>query len=209
MTLNGTYKLTITPDHVRLSTFYYRAERGSILHTALMNRETASLIVSSLLTGAAFVFYTRSLSPETYHLLLFGLLFGLLFFFLRMSIFKERPLDVTFSRDKVSIRYPSFILRRVEIFEPSEVKSISVKKRLFTVENPEGAELIKRISLQHGTVLPDLTEPITLYLLQIELKDGRTRVIYADRDIERLKGLVKEMKRFIDFLKEKINAEAD
>lgn len=200
MTLDGTYKLIITPEHLTLKTFFYKAERGSILHNALMSREATSLIVASFLTGFLFVFFAINFRPGTFEYIGFIIIFGLLFLFLRMSVFKERPVEVTFSKDGVRIRYPSFIIKRVEFFTMNQVKSISLIKRIFNIENPEGAEIVKKISLQHGTVIPDFAESQELYLLLLELKDGTNRVIYADRMAERIRGLQGEIKKWLSLI---------
>lgn len=200
MTLDGTYKLIITPEHLTFKTFFYKAEKGSILHNALMNRETTSLIVASFISGLLFVLFAINFMIGTLEYVEFIILFGLLFLFFRMSIFKERPLEVMFLKDGVRIKYPSFIIKRVENFNMNKVKSISVVKRIFNIENPEGAEIVKKISLQHGTVIPDFTESQELYLLLLELKDETNRVIYADRRSERIKHLQEEIKKWLSLL---------
>ncbi len=205
MTLDGTYKLIITPGHLTLKTFFYKAEKGSILHNALMSREATSLIVASFMAGLLFVLFAIEFRPGIFEYAGFIMLFGLLFLFLRMSIFKERPLEVTFFKDGIRIRYPSFIIKRVEIFNINQVKSISVIKRIFNIENPEGAEIVKKISLQHGTVIPDFAESQELYLLLLELEDGTNRVIYADRMPERVKHLQGEIKKWLSLIGIQIN----
>lgn len=206
MNIDGTYRLTITPESVKLHTYLYRAEKGSLLHSALMNREASSLIVASFFTGLLFAYYAMHFTVGRFQFIAFIILFGLLFIFLRMSVFKEKPLEVVFSPTQVIIKYPSFIIKRVEIFGLNRVKSISIQKRILTIENPEGAEIVKKIALQHGTVVPDLTEPVELHLVELQLYDGTARVIYADRDKKRVNQLITELLRFAGFIKHLIDA---
>lgn len=199
MTIDGTYKLTITSDKVTFYTFFYKAEKGSILHNALMSREATSLIVASFLSGALFSIYALFISVKVFEIVAFSVLFGLFFLFFRLSIFKERPLEVTFLRDRIIIKYPAFIIKRVENFPLNQVKYLSVNKRILSIENPEGAEIVKKIALQHGTVIPDFTESVELYCLNLELYDESERVIYVDRQEERIKHLYGELKKWLSF----------
>lgn len=197
MTLDGTYKLSITSGEVTLHTFFYKTEKGSILHNALMSREATSLIVASFITGGLFSIYALHFPVKAFEAAAFILLFGLLFIFFRLSIFKERPLEVTFLKDTVKIKYPAFIIKKVEKFPLNKVKYFSVNKRILSIENPEGAEIVKKIALQHGTVIPDFAESLELYYLQLKLYDDTKRVIYADRDEGRIRALYGELKKWL------------
>jgi|GEM_PF-3256933 len=198
--VDGTYRLIITPDTLTLKTFLYKAEKKSIIHAALMNREVTSLIVATILSGVLFVIYAMNFPLKVFDIINFCLLTGALFLFLRLSIFREKPLEVTFSRDRVIIKYPAFIIKRVEKFDLNQVKSISIKKRIFEIDNIEGAKIVKQVALQHGTVLPDFTEPEELFLLTIDFLDGSERVIYVDREPKRISTLLKEIKKWSDIL---------
>lgn len=197
MTTGGTYKLSITSDEVVLYTFFYKIEKGSILHHALMSREATSFIVASFVAGALFSIYAFHFPLKTFEAAAFILLFGLLFIFFRLSIFKEKPLEVTFLKDMVKIKYPAFIVKRVEKFPLNQVKYLSINKRILSIENPEGAEIVKKIALQHGTVIPDFAESLELYYLRLELYDETERVIYVDRDEGRIKSLYGELKKWL------------
>jgi len=198
--VDGSYRLIITPDTLTLKTFLYKAEKKSIIHAALMNREVTSLIVATILSGVLFVIYAMNFPLKVFDIINFCLLTGALFLFLRLSIFREKPLEVTFSRDRVIIKYPAFIIKRVEKFDLNQVKSISIKKRIFEIDNIEGAKIVKQVALQHGTVLPDFTEPEELFLLTIDFLDGSERVIYVDREPKRISTLLKEIKKWSDIL---------
>jgi hypothetical protein len=200
VSFDGTYRLLITPESLTLQTFLYKAEKGSIIHTALMNREVTSLMVATILSGVLFVIYAMNFPLRVFELINFCILTGALFLFLRLRIFREKPLEVIFSRDLVSIRYPSFIIKRVENFDLNQVKSISIKKEVFKIDNIEGARIVKQVALQHGTVLPDFTEPEEFFLLQMELQNGSRRVIYVDREPERISALLKELKKWSEII---------
>ncbi len=200
VSVDGTYRLIITPEALTLQTFLYKAEKKSIIHTALMNKEVTSLIVATILSGILFIIYAMNFPLKVFELINFCILTGALFLFLRLRIFREKPLEVIFFRDVVSIRYPSFIIKRVENFDLNQVKSISIKKEVFKIDNIEGARIVKQVALQHGTVLPDFTEPEELFLLQIELQNGSRRVIYADREPERINALLKELKKWSEII---------
>ncbi|MCX7793885.1 MAG: hypothetical protein N2257_05720 [Thermodesulfovibrionales bacterium] len=197
MTINGTYKLSITHDNVTFYTFFYKAEKGSILHSALMSRETTSLIVASFVDGALFSIYAMYFPVRIFEIIAFILLFGLLFIFFRLSIFRERPLEVSFFRNMIKIKYPAFIIKKVENFSLNQVKYFAVNKKILSVDNPEGAEIVKKIALQHGTIIPDFAESIEVYYLELGFHDGNKKIIYVDRDGRRINNLYGELKRWL------------
>jgi len=97
------YEISKKEDKISMKTLFFRAERGSILHSGIYNRELAS----SLASGVVIVILYFLLKPEpSMALFIFGvLIFGLGTFVFRMFVFTEHflRLDIDKAEGKIYI----------------------------------------------------------------------------------------------------------
>lgn len=193
------YQVNRKGERLVFRTASYSADRGSILHSGIYNREFASVLTASAVAGAAsltaFLFFGRTMFL---YLLFIGLSL-VLFPFFRKFLFRERFLEAVFDRTAgmVSLAYPAMGRTVSEAVKMADIRGLSIEKRKTTLGNPDGVAFVEKISLQHGTVIPGFGEEQVSYLLKLALPDGTERVLYADRDMNRVIALYDEINGFL------------
>jgi hypothetical protein len=163
-------------------TAYFKAGTGSVLHSGIYNREFSSMLGSLGMAGLAFA--VVSLSGGT-RLASFAVLITLSlvsFPFFRSYIFREQFLITSFDRKTgmVTIRQEGLLHRQVAGFPMADIRTLLIRTKKSAIENTDGVEFVKKISLQHHTVIPGFGEDTSLFLLTLILADGSERIIFTD-----------------------------
>ncbi len=160
----------------------FDASAGSVLHSGIYNREFSSMLGSLGLAGLAYAVVRMGGGPAAVS---FAVLIGLAlvsFPLFRRFIFREQFLVSTFdsSTGQVSIRLEGLFPRTVDGFPLRALRTVLVRQKKETIENTDGVEFVKKISLQHNTAIPGFGDETTLFLLTLILADGSERVIFAE-----------------------------
>ena len=163
-------------------TAYFHAGTGSVLHSGIYNREFSSMLASLGMAGLAYAVISMSGGTA---LVSFGVLIALAlvsFPFFRRYIFREQFLITTFDRNSgmVSIRQEGLFPRVVAGFPITDIRTVLVRTKKSTIENTDGVEFVKKISLQHNTAIPGFGDESSLFILTLLLADGTDRIIFAD-----------------------------
>ncbi len=118
----------------------------------------------------------------------------------RRFVFREQYLRTTFDRPrgKVSIFREGLYCRMVGGFPLADIKSILIETKKTAVENADGVEFVKKISLQHHTAIPGFGEENALYLLTLKLAGGRDLIIFAGKSMEDAISAHAVIKKFIE-----------
>lgn len=192
------YELTVGADWLLLKTAHYKVEKGSILHSGIYNREMSSSLASSAVAGAFLIAFAATTGAGALHFAIAAVLFvgGVVFF--RMTVFKENPLAVSVSKadGKVTIKYPGVFFGHTESFATEEVEKLAVELTTITPENPDGIKVVKKIALQHGTVIPGFGEELELHSVSFVLKDGTKKTVFASKDAEAADTLYERLREF-------------
>jgi hypothetical protein len=193
------YEMERTGPLFLFRTGHFAAERESVLHKGIYNKEFASVLtslaVAGLIYAALAIGHRKSILPHV----AFAVIFIGGYPLLRMFVFKDRYLEALFdlSRGLAEISVSGLTGKHTESLPLSSVKSVMIESRKIGVENPDAVEFVEKISAQHGTVIPGFGDEKTFFMLKLMLADGSDRMIYADTDMQAVIDAHEEIKGFL------------
>lgn len=177
-----TYQMYTENDRLIFRTSSYRAEKTSVLHAGVYTKEFSSMLSAS---GAGILAYLviNNLNGELKaagYFLAFAL-FVAVFLGSRKYIFKDSFLEVVFNRKSRTVRIvrPALMGKKTEQLPFESIRSVEIGSRTFLPENTDGIDFVQKISAQHGSAVPELSEPEEFITLSLKLKDHSERVVYA------------------------------
>ncbi len=177
MTNRGHYQLEIREDRLILRTSTFRPLVQSILHSGIYNREMASLLIASLTGGGGYVLLSFMDFDKVILFVVSLFIFAMTFLFFRTVVLKEPYLEAIFDRKGGSvsliIKEPFRSLR--DNFPITSVSDVAVNHREVEPVNPDGVDVVERIALRHGTVIPGLGAKRDIYSVELAMKDKGKR----------------------------------
>ncbi len=192
--LTDRYKLSVENGRVVLTAKTFRAEKGSVLHSGIFSRELASSFVGAALTllFLMVVFFTVGISLLYYGIA--ALLFALATLFSRIFLFKEPFLETVIDKDRITITLNRPILKKVINKSISQLRDIRIDYWRFEPENPDGVEFVKKIALQHGTVMPDFGKTKEFYNLVMDFGEESFVILTSEKkdDIDTVLAKLKD-----------------
>ena len=193
------YTLRREDNSLVFITSSYRAERGSVLHRDIYNREFASLLASMAVSGLVYtvLFYISGNAILIYVLIAAVLPAGFLLF--RRFVFKSGSLEIVFNKltGMAELSLVRLAGKKRETFPVKNIVDVSVEEMRIEVENPDGMEFVKKISLQHGMVMPGFGERRSLYILKLIFSGGTDRIIHVSDDPRDVISVQAEIKEFL------------
>ena len=195
------YQFSIDGNRLILRTLFFIPQRGSVLHSGIFNRELASILSASAISGIFFILLSFIIRHKIllYTILLF--IFAVIFLFFRAVIFKEPFLETIFDKSaglvSVVLKRP---LKTVQRAFPITSKALSLRHWEFEPPNPDGIEVVEKVALQHGTVIPGFGEKKDFYNVELAVKDkGEQKriIIFTTDKKEKAEAVMSEI---IDFL---------
>lgn len=183
---NNGYTVSRTGSSLCFRTANYAADRGSVLHSGIYNRELASALASGVLAGAVYTAFSYYAIRSYINYALTTLVFSSGFFVLRRFVFKGRYLEVLFDvpAGTAGIRMSGLVKTKVEDIPLGEIANLLIERKKAGIVNPDGVAFVEKISAQHGMVIPGFGEEAEFFVLTLKLTDGTSRVIYADKDMQ-------------------------
>ena len=176
------YELTRDNNRLVFKTSSYKAEKSSVLHSGVYSKEFTSMLFAS---GVCIFSYLVSdmigiRSPIIDSIILITLFVGA-FLGANTFIFKKSSLEAVFDRgsETISIIKSGLISARRETIPFARIESVDVGSRRFVPENADGIDFVQKISAQHGSAMPGLSEVEEFVTLSLRLKDGSKNIIYA------------------------------
>lgn len=196
----GKYRIEMKDNTLIFSTAFFKAEKGSILHSEIYSRELASFLAAGALLIIAGFFLAKSIKITITYFFAGITLFALLSLFFRVYLFNEARLEVVIDkgRDLITCTTLKSTGKRTEVIAVSELAGIVQGNVIFKPENPDGVKVVEAIALQHGTVIPGFGEEMKIYTVEIELKHGGRKVIFASESGEDTGSVIKEMEGFLE-----------
>jgi len=198
------YRLSIEKERLIFMTSSYRAEKESVLHKGIYSLELASMLSSATITGILYIYIAFNYGITTFHYLLLLIIFVFGFIGLRASLFREKKLRLILDRGRrmATIIRPGILFNRREVIAFDQIDSVHVGTRRIVPENIDGIEFVERISRQHGSAVPGLGEEVEFITLNLRLKDGSERLIYARKITSRVgeepEIPLREIREFLD-----------
>jgi len=199
MAENREYEIKIRRKKLFFRTTSHRAEKGSMLHSGIYNRElTSSLAAGSVLLGLALLMIFGGSEVGPLHYAVAAALFVALFVIFRMYVFYKDYLEMIMDKeqDLVSVLIKGLISRKKEL----PLRNLSSITKGYTVlmpENPDGIKVIEKIALQHGTVIPGFGEVKEFYTVNLEFKDGRSVTVFASKEPQEAEDVVDMLRKFV------------
>lgn len=192
------YDLDISGDRLVFRTDRFMSGAGSMLHEGIYSREFASSLAAAAVGGLVSIAAAKSVGMTA---LFFVFISVVVIFFplLRTFVFRERSLEVVIDRSKGTAE----IIRTGPVGDEREVIGFGGIDRLIieaernTADNPDAVEFVRKISAQHGTVIPGFGEEKTVYLLKLRLGDGGERLIFASEVMGEAVSVYDSMTGFI------------
>ncbi len=193
------YQIDIKDDMLIFRTSSFRAEKGSVLHSGIYNRELASSLAAGALVMLLGFFFAASFKITTVHFVVALLLFVIFFIVFRTYIFLETVLCVVVDKKNGNI---DIALERIfgkrRITSPlSELGNIRQDYLVVTPENPDGIKLVEQVALQHGTVIPGFGKTAEFYTVETEFKNGKRIVVFSSEKPAEAENIAMQFRNFI------------
>ncbi|MDD1682866.1 MAG: hypothetical protein LUO98_03425 [Methanoregula sp.] len=197
---DSTYTLSQDASRLIFRTSSFVADRGSVLHSGIYNREFSSVLASFALAGIAFFLLVMSYGKKTVFYAVFLLLFIGTFPLFRAYVFRERYRQTVFDRTTatVEIRHAG-IGSKVLLNKPfASIRGIWIETKKTEVVNRDGIAFVEKISAQHGTVIPGFGEEKTFYTLKLGFTDGTEKTLFADSIMQDVIAVHDRIKGFLN-----------
>lgn len=182
--LTKNYQLEIENNKLIFKSSSFKAEKTSVLHPGVYTREFSSMLFASAACIASYMMtdIISSRSPFVRYAVLI-IIFIASFIGANKYIFKERYLQAVFDRtDKTAyITRSGLLAKKSEKIPFADLNSVELGSRTFVPENVDGINFVQKISAQHGSAAPGLSETEEFITLSLKLKDGSERMLYAAR----------------------------
>jgi hypothetical protein len=196
---NKAYQINIKDNMLIFRTSSFRAEKGSVLHSGIYNRELASSLAAGALVMLLGFFFAASFKITTVHFVVALLLFVIFFIVFRTYIFLETVLCVVVDKKNGNI---DIALERIfgkrRITSPlSELGNIRQDYLVVTPENPDGIKLVEQVALQHGTVIPGFGKTAEFYTVEMEFKNGKRIVVFSSEKPAEAENIAMQFRNFI------------
>lgn len=196
---NDVYKINMNDDILKFETTSFKAEKGSVLHSGIYNRELSSaLSAGAIIMILGFFFVNRS-DITFFHWILALLIFLILFIFFRTYVFLEPLLCVLIDKKNSLIDLSvKRLLGKKQIHLPlSELHGIRQDYVAVVPENPDGIRLVEQVALQHGTIIPGFGKTAEFYTVELEFRDGKRFIIFSSEEHRVVEYIATKFKNFI------------
>jgi hypothetical protein len=194
------YAFDIDDSVLAFRTNSFRAEKGSVLHSGIYNRETASVFAA----GACLILLGFFFAAMPHFSIVYSaavlLLFVLFFLFFRTFVFPEAVLQVVVDRrnNVVTVaRTESRLHSGKMLFPLAELWNIREDCKEFTLENSDGRRFVEKISVQHGAVIPDFGTPAQLYTVEFEFMNASGVMVFSSGDCSEAADVAGTFKNFL------------
>lgn len=194
------YQMDIKDNMLVFKTTSFKAEKGSMLHSGIYNRELASSLVAGALILLSGFFFAARYKITAIHFLAAMLIFAALFIGFRTYIFREPLLSVIIDKDKKEINFSlNKIFRKKNFsFLLSDLKNIRQDYVSIVPENSEGIKFVEKIALQHGSIIPGFGKTEEFYTVLMEHKGGQMIVIFSSHERSMADDIATKFKNFIE-----------
>ncbi len=195
-----TYFFDINDNVLVFRTASFRAEKGSMLHSGIYNRETASTFAAGACMLLLGFFFASRPRLSTISFIAPLLLFVLLFLFFRTFIFRETFLQAIINKGNnvIAITRKGFFRMKKKVFPLSELEGIREDYKELVSTNPDGIKIVEKIALQHGAVIPDFGAAAEFYTVEFEFKDSGRVMVFSSRDYSEADNVARTFKNFIE-----------
>ncbi len=200
MNKSAAYAFDINDKVLAFRTASFRAEKGSVLHSGIYNRETASTLAAGTCIILLGFFFASGQRMSVVSFIAALLLFVLLFLFFRTFVFRETFLRAVIDKGNnvVAITRKGFSRMEKQLFALAELEGIREDYKEVAPENPDGIKIVEKIALQHGTVIPGFGAAAEFYTVEFEFKDAGRVMVFSSGDYSEADAVARTFKNFIE-----------
>ena len=178
------HHIDIKGNTLEFRTTSFSADRGSILHSGIYNREVASSLAAGACIVIAGFFFAGVIRINAVHF--FGTLvfFVILFLAFRTYIFRESVLRLVIDKEKetITVSVRNVFSGRSSTSRLAELDTVRQDYVAVAPENPDGVDVVEKIALQHGTVIPGFGGTAEFYTVELEFRGGSRLLIFSSRE---------------------------
>lgn len=193
------WSIEVKENVLSLCTTSFKAEKGSVLHSGIYNRELASALSAGGIAILIGLFAAASYKITAAHYMMAALLFGALFIVLRTYIFKETVLELTLDKNNesagITIRG---IHKKQQMFPISDLAGVRLRHITVRPENPDGIRVVENVALQHGTVIPGFGEPENFYIVELVYKSGADTMVFSSKEEKETEAVAMRLEGFLE-----------
>lgn len=196
------YKIDIKNNVLIFKTSFFSAEKGSVLHSGIYNKEFTSALASMSIAVIVSAILIMHFGKTIFFYIISIIILIVSFPLFRKFVFKEKYLEAIFnsSTKKAEIYMTGIARKKNAEIAFDNIKNIVIEKKKTGLENPDGVKFVKKISLQHGTVIPGFGEEKIFFLLKLKLSDGSDRIIYTDNNMQDVISAHDKIKGFLEII---------
>ncbi len=193
------YQIEMSGQSLVFRTTSIKAEKGSVLHSGIFNRELASFLASGSIISLLGLFFARYGRIQTLHVIAGIVLFAMISLLLRKYLFHEPTLKALFDGKKgtVSIARGGILFQKQEGFPLTGLSGITLNRIVLRPENPDGIEIVEKIALHHFVVIPGFGETEEVFTVQLDFGE-KSVTLFSSRKKEEAEEVHGRLKGFID-----------
>jgi hypothetical protein len=193
------YQIEISGQSLVFRTSSVKAEKGSVLHSGIFNRELASLLAAGTIMIFLGLFFAGYGRIQTLHVIAGIVLFAMISLLLRKHLFHEPMLRAIFDGKKgiLSIAQRGILFQKREGFSLTGLSGIALNRVVLRPENPDGIEIVEKIALHHFVVIPGFGETEEFFTVQLDFGE-KSVMLFSSRKKEEAEEVHGRLKSFID-----------
>ena len=179
----SSYTLKKENNRLVFTTNSFRAEKSSVLHEGVYTKEFASMLAASALSVPVYVAVSFFATSSVLRIVTVIILFVVSFIALKKYIFKDNLLEAVFdgTSKTVCINQSGLLSIRKETIPFRDIRSVEIGSRKFDPVNLDGIQFVQKISAQHGSAVPGLSESEEFVTLSLMGTDGAERLLFAGK----------------------------
>ena len=176
------YEMKTDAEKLFFKTAFYKAERTSVLHSGVYNKEFTSMLLSGAICLMSYMLTEFMAHKSVLRYIIVLLVFFISFIGARNFIFKEHYLEAVFNKTDrmVSLKYPG-IFPKKERIPFDTILSIELGSKKYVPQNIDGIDFVQKISIQHGGAVPGLGQEEEYITVSLKLKNNSHKIIFACR----------------------------
>jgi hypothetical protein len=193
------YQIEMSGQSLVFRTSSAKAEKGSVLHSGIFNRELASFLAAGSILTLLGLYFARYGRIHTLHVIAGIVLFAVISLLLRKYLFHEPMLRAVFDGKKgtVSISHRGILFQKREGFPLTGISGITLNRVILRPENPDGIEIVEKIALHHFVVIPGFGETEEFFTVQLDFGEKNV-MLFSSRKKEEAEEVHGRLKGFID-----------
>ncbi len=194
------YNLDIKDNVLTFRTNSFKAEKGSVLHSGIYNREMSASLAAGAVVMLSGFFFAAKYRITAVHFIAALFLFVILFLVFRAYIFGEPLLGVVIDKGKrnIDISLNKIFGKKNLSFPLASLENIRQDHKSIAAENPDGIRFVEKIALQHGAVIPGFGKTAEFYTVEMEFENRQRIMIFSSEEPSTADDIASKIKNFIE-----------